>query len=518
VDRSLKKQTMIGRLQARRNPFRRLQWRLPVSYTLVTVGALIVVELLLAGALLLLLGSDFLAQVISQAAVEEIAPEAAVYLGESPADVTGLNEWLESLAGGQRGGEQGATRITRGLTIEFDENQRFIVLDANQTLLAQYPPAADPSLLGQPFDTNLLPGLGPLLPAALSGERDSDRLYATVPGGTLIVAAPVWDEDGGVRGVFVMSLLLPRLNLDTLRPLAVVVLYSVIPFTLAAGLVGTIFGFLTARGLSRRLGALSQAADAWSEADFATTVSDRSADELGQLARRLNLMAEQLQNLMHARQELATLEERSRLARDLHDSVKQQVFATTMQIGAARASLPGEPERAVEHLDHAEELARGSQRELAALIQELRPAALEGHGLAAALRAYTESWSRQTGIRVQLRVQGEQPLPLAREQALFRVTQEALSNVSRHSKAHTVDVHLAWQEKAVTIAVADDGRGFDAQDPGKGGFGLLSMKERVEALGGDLILGSDPGGGARITASIPALDPAPEKAEGDSHE
>ncbi len=509
---------MIGKPQARRNPFRRLQWRLTLSYTLVTVGALIVVELLLAGALLLLLGSDFLAQIIARAAVGEIAPEAAVYLSESPVDVNGLNDWLESLAGRQRDGEQGATRITRGLTIEFDENQRYLVLDTNQTLLAQYPPVADPSLLGRSFDAGDFPGLVPLLPAALSGELDSDRLYATVPGGTLTVAAPVRDEGGRVRGVFVMSLLLPRLNLDTLRPLAVVILYSVIPFTLAAGLVGTIFGFLTARGLSRRLDALSRAADAWSEADFSMTVSDRSADELGQLARRLNLMAEQLQNLLHARQELATLEERSRLARDLHDSVKQQVFATTMQIGAARASLPAEPEKALEYLAHAEELARGSQRELAALIQELRPAALEGNGLAAAVRAYAENWSRQTGIQVRLRVQGEQPLSLAREQAMFRVAQEALSNVSRHSKAHTVDVHLAWQDNTVTLSVADDGRGFDSQDPGKDSFGLQSMQERVEAFGGDLVLGSGPRGGAQVTASIPALDPAPEEAEGDPRE
>ncbi|SRR5258706_9718153 len=98
-------------------------------------------------------------------------------------------------------------------------------------------------------------------------------------------------------------------------------------------------GYLTARGLTRRLKGLSVAADRWSRGDFSAITHDTSEDELGQTTRQLNTMAEQLQNLFLARQKIATLEERNRLARDLHDSVKQQIFAASMQIGAMRVLL-----------------------------------------------------------------------------------------------------------------------------------------------------------------------------------
>ncbi len=120
--------------------------------------------------------------------------------------------------------------------------------------------------------------------------------------------------------------------LRTLVPSAAVV-------TLFAALVGTVFGFFTARGLVRRLQALIAAAEAWSRGDFSVTVHDTSRDEVGHLARRLNRMAEQLQNLLQARQELAALEERHRLARELHDAVKQQVFAAGMQLAVVRQGI-----------------------------------------------------------------------------------------------------------------------------------------------------------------------------------
>jgi NarL family two-component system sensor histidine kinase LiaS len=142
---------------------------------------------------------------------------------------------------------------------------------------------------------------------------------------------------------------------------------SLILFTIAAGLVGTVFGYFTARGLTKRLRTLSRAADSWSKGSFSIIVQDRSEDELGQLAQHLNQMAEHLQNLLQTRQELATLDERNRLARELHDSVKQQVFATSMQVGAARASIDQDPQAAQAHLAEAEQLSRQAQKELTTL-------------------------------------------------------------------------------------------------------------------------------------------------------
>jgi NarL family two-component system sensor histidine kinase LiaS len=254
--------------------------------------------------------------------------------------------------------------------------------------------------------------------------------------------------------------------------------------------------------LSRRLRRLARAADAWSQGDFSAGVQDRSGDELGQLGRRLNRMAEQLQNLLQTRQELATLEERNRMARDLHDSVKQQVFATTMQISAARAAMESDPENARRHLKEAEQLSHRSQQELAGLIQELRPAALEGKGLVEALRDFAKDWSRRTQIPAQIRTREERSLPLPVEQALFYVAQEALANVARHSHAGMADVHLAWEDGRLTLTVSDDGSGFEAADGGNSGFGTQIMRERIEAVNGRLEIESQPGQGTRVIARV----------------
>ena len=123
------------------------------------------------------------------------------------------------------------------------------------------------------------------------------------------------------------------------------------------------------------------------------------------MARQLNRMAEQLRNLLQARQKLATLEERNRLARDLHDSVKQQVFAISMQIGATRVLLKRDVAAAEVRLNEADKLVRQAQQELTSLIRELRPVALEGKGLVTALRELATSWAQQTDIVANLRVE-----------------------------------------------------------------------------------------------------------------
>ncbi len=146
----------------------------------------------------------------------------------------------------------------------------------------------------------------------------------------------------------------------------------------ATALIGMLLGFVTAHSLTGRLQRLTEAATAWGQGDFDRLAHDTSSDELGQLARHLNHMAIQLQHLLETRQELATLEERNRLARDLHDSIKQQVFATAMQVATAQALLPHDPEGAQAHLAESQRLVQQTQQELTGLIHELRPAALEG--------------------------------------------------------------------------------------------------------------------------------------------
>ena len=170
--------------------------------------------------------------------------------------------------------------------------------------------------------------------AAFDGEENSGQLSSNVEG-QVVTVTPIEGKKGRVAGVLVGTLRLPNLTAPLLITVGIGAIFLAIP----AAFLGALFGFFTAWSLTRRIGRLVRAARSWSRGDFSVTTKDRSRDELGQLSRELNNMAAELENLLQARGELATLEARNRFARDLHDSVKQQVFATSLQIAAARALI-----------------------------------------------------------------------------------------------------------------------------------------------------------------------------------
>ncbi|MBL8058864.1 MAG: sensor histidine kinase, partial [Anaerolineales bacterium] len=233
-----------------------------------------------------------------------------------------------------------------------------------------------------------------------------------------------------------------------------------------------------------------------------------SGDEIGDLTRSLASMAGQLQTLLQTRHELARVEERNRLARDLHDTVKQQTYAGRMQLTAAKNLLAANPAAAAGHLEAALQLNRETQQELKLIIDELRPAALEGRGLAQALREYAARWQQHTGIAVELAVRGESPLPLEVEQVLYRVAQESLSNVARHAEAEAVKLALTLTPAQAVLTISDDGHGFDPGRIAADSSGVRGMRQRLEQVRGTLAVASAAGQGTTVTASV-ALAPAP---------
>jgi signal transduction histidine kinase len=199
------------------------------------------------------------------------------------------------------------------------------------------------------------------------------------------------------------------------------------------------------------------------------------------------------------------LAERARIFRDLHDGVKQQAFALTMQVSTALTLMDTQPEAARIHLQNSEALAYQVQQELTALIQSSRPSVLSEKGFATALQEYVTTWSRQQQIPVQQHVDACS-FPPFMEEALLRITQEALSNSARHSHASAVTLDLSCKQDPVTLTLEDNGCGFDPDDPAlvlKNGAGLQSMRERIEAFGGTLRIESRDGEGTRIVASCP---------------
>lgn len=467
--------------------FRTLGWKLTFSYTLVTVAALLIVETaLLLIAAILLQNEAFLPRAAANVMLPNAA-KCAPFLQTTPPDVPGLEKWLQDMAlngfpitnaNGQSSSRLGLSVLTTG------DNNLFVVDQHSQWLASAQPDTR----------STIQPAQQLVINAALQGQTAPKHLVYTDDQQQMLIAIPIFAPDKTVLGALVYTGTLAPVRNNTLGDVSGVLATSALFFTLTAGIIGSVFGLLTSRSLVRRLQGIADAADAWSSGDFSPTIADRSQDELGRLAVHLNQMSEQLQAQIETRRELASLEERNRLARDLHDSVKQQIFATVMQIGAARAVLPTNQTAAITHIQEAERLAQQAQQELTVLIRELRPAALEGRGLVAALRELLVGWSHQTQIDHDFRVQGERPLPLATELALYRVVQEALSNISRHSGASRVTLYLDWRHQQVELTIADNGHGFATPTGETAGVGLHSMSERVQALGGTLTVASSKNG------------------------
>jgi two-component system, NarL family, sensor histidine kinase LiaS len=486
---------------------RRLRWKLALSYTLVTVLALLVAELILVAALIAFAISPVLPSLAARYVGDEVAPRLEPGLRENPPDVGDLRTEVDSLTG-ETNVEMVPQREGGGLDLSLGPEDGYVfVVDEDRMLLVSSH-QTDRSPARERFDLERFPGLAPLMTAALRGEEDPWSLGAYSPGREqMLAAAPVEGEGGRTLGAVVTVVRVPNLT----GPLFTVIAVGALALAVPAALLGMIFGFLTAWGMTRRLQRLARAAQAWSRGDFSVAVKDRSKDEIGQLSRELNDMAVQLENLMQTRGELATLEARNRFARDLHDSVKQQVFATSFQVAAARALIESDAQAAESHLAQADELVRQAQKELNVLIGEMRPAALEGKGLAGALRDYVRGWSQSAEIPAEVHVRGEREVPLQVEQALFRVVQEALANVARHSGAKRAEVDLLYTAATLTLRVFDDGRGFDPADNRDRGFGLQSMRERMEGLGGRVSVESAPGEGTRVTCVCPLDDPGRER-------
>lgn len=220
-----------------------------------------------------------------------------------------------------------------------------------------------------------------------------------------------------------------------------------------------------------------------------------------ELARQHNQqLIEELKSTQQKLQEMAVVEERNRLARDLHDSVKQQVFAISMQLSAARTAL-SETDKSYSSVVEAERLAQQAGAELTTLISALRPPVLESKSLTDAVKEYVNEWSRQNKIEINLSLDSDLPLNVNEEQAFFRVIQEALSNIARHSQATYVGLELLYVDPYILFCIFDNGKGLDMDDMQKG-VGLNSMQERLAQIGATFHIMSEKGHGTQITAKL----------------
>ncbi|MGA8015861.1 MAG: histidine kinase [Candidatus Dormiibacterota bacterium] len=209
--------------------------------------------------------------------------------------------------------------------------------------------------------------------------------------------------------------------------------------------------------------------------------------------------------------EMAVLEERARLAREIHDTLAQQLTGIVIQLEAAQALAGRDPERSLPALSSAQELARSALAEARRSVWDLRPTPLTSTGLVAAAETEVERFRRRTGITARLRAERMAPPPALRPQAevaLLRITQQALANIAAHSGASRVSVRLRHADGHVELTVKDNGHGFDTTALPSDRFGLVGMSERVRLAGGSFAVESATGRGTTISVRLPVVEEA----------
>ena len=322
-------------------------------------------------------------------------------------------------------------------------------------------------------------------------------------------------------------------------------------------LVAILLAWFSVRAVVRPVVDLTGAAERIAGGDLSAAIAVRGTDEVGRLARAFETMRlrlreslgriqgwnrdleeavarrtreleesqdairalyEELQRKERARSLLlrkvitAQEEERRRIARELHDETSQALTALAVGLEAAVSGPDAGPETVRQRLAALKSLVLSTLEEVHNLIFDLRPACLDDLGLVAALQWYAEKRLEGLGIACQLAVEGEERrLPAEVEAAVFRVVQEAITNVIKHAEADAIRLRLRFTGNSLEVVVADDGRGFDAdrvlgRSASEKGYGLLGMRERIDLLGGRLDIASQPGLGTEITVAIPLAE------------
>jgi signal transduction histidine kinase len=274
------------------------------------------------------------------------------------------------------------------------------------------------------------------------------------------------------------------------------------PFALLLAIVpvGVLFGLLASRHLVRRVRRLERATLAVADGDYTVTLPTSGRDEVGRLEANFTTMTRQLGSALAAERQRATGDaraaERARIAREIHDAISQHLFALRMIAAGMRRADPGNQQvRAIERI------SEEALRDMQTLLIELRPASLDGAGLARALQEICAAYHDRLGVTVDADLD-DVTVPAPVEHALLRITQEACANAVRHGNARRLAVSMTRRGGHVELAVRDAGTGFDPAAP-HAGSGLAHIRDRVAELGGTVDIDSAPGCGAALTVRVP---------------
>ncbi|WP_419874401.1 histidine kinase [Candidatus Pristimantibacillus sp. PTI5] len=284
-------------------------------------------------------------------------------------------------------------------------------------------------------------------------------------------------------------------------------------------LVSAAFGYWAAQRIGRRIDTLHLSLKQAANGNYGIRITESGHNSFIEVYREFNELAEQMEEKLKwlqmrgeeyvmtesASNEAAVLEERKRLARDLHDTVSQQLFAIHM----CASSLPKlqlvDRERADSVLEQLVNMSNLAQKQMRNFIAQLRPMELEGRTLYEALDKWFPDYCNQNKLQGELEWRLKERLSEAKEHQLFLIAQEAMANIVKHAGASGCTLTLADTERQVIMILQDDGIGFKPDEVKRGSYGLSTMQERAQKLGGAAEIWSKPGGGTRVKVTMPKM-------------
>ena len=498
-----------------------LQVRMTFSYVWITIASILLISLVISVSVALVAGSETLQDdlAIVQATARQYAtgvaqqaqggalPDIFPYpLGERLQNSSPDN-YTDSRASSLLRYANAVPYLTRLYPANLPVSFALLIAPDRRVLSSSYPARYAP---GENAPA-LLPERSQLFQAALRGIERSGTF--NTPEGTMLYAvAPVWSRARQSVGAIYVQVPLTTLHPDPASSWPGLLSFVASPLILALILLivltplGGIFGFISTRSMVKRLKNLARATTLVADGDYQQRLLVASRDELGQLEQQFNRMAEQLGESTARQKELAEqnarLAERSRISRELHDAISQDLFSLSMLSGGLQSALPADSplQRQASML---EQTTTTMIREMRALLLELRPTSLELLSLNEALEELATAYSTRLGIAVKTQLA---PLRLeARlEDTLLRIAQEALSNAARHANATEISLALAHESEALIFSLRDNGQGFRTDDESqRHGLGLRLMEERVQEANGTLKLTSVPGQGTALEVRFP---------------
>lgn len=277
-------------------------------------------------------------------------------------------------------------------------------------------------------------------------------------------------------------------------------------------------GFPLARFIKRSLESIADAVEAITRGKLHHRLHIEGEHEIAQVGKQFNRMADKLEQqvsslqslvnknsiLLNQAEQAASLDERRRLARELHDAVSQQLFAISMNMASLPKLMDRSPQEAKQNFQQVERMVHLTQQELRALIMHLRPVTLEGVPLQKGLENLLQDLKQNNdSLTIHWHIDPITAIEQGIEDQVFRVVQEAISNILRHANATKIQLTLMANKERLLLQIEDDGLGFEVSKIKKSSYGLSTMKERVETIGGRLDIISIPDIGTRLEIRVP---------------